>query len=133
MPNILAFGQGMGLDMRFLDLDSLMKALVNDALNNGGALYGITNVSTPCGAFPGSIGIPCNVSLFSDALHPSARAHQLLGDAALRAVPEPATLALRRLARPPRFAGDARPDPTHHSGSNSPQPAGTSPAEVLAG
>jgi len=70
-----------------------------DALTNGGAVYGITNVLTPCGPFPGSIGIPCNVSLFSDALHPSARAHELLGLAAFAAVvpgtvPEPGSLAL---------------------------------------
>ena len=97
MPSLLTFGQSLGLDMRFLDADGLMTALVNDALNNSGALYGIANVFTPCGSFSGSIGIPCDVSLFSDALHPSARAHQFVGQAAARAVPEPATFVLLTL------------------------------------
>ena len=76
----------------------------------------------PAERSPAVSGSPCNVSLFSDALHPSARAHLLLGDAALRAVPEPATLAPRRLAcGTPRFAGDlARPYRHTTAGSNSP-------------
>lgn len=94
MPGLLAAGQAGGLDMRFLDIAGLMNAVIVDALTNGGATYGIVNVFTPCGTFPGSLGISCDVSLFSDALHPSASAHQILGDAALRAVPEPATLVL---------------------------------------
>jgi phospholipase/lecithinase/hemolysin len=69
----------------------------NDALNNGGAVYGITNVFTPCGTFQGSFGISCNVSQFSDALHPSARAHALVGAAAVAVVPEPATYGLMAL------------------------------------
>lgn len=97
MPDLLSFGQGLGLDMRFLDADALQRAVVNDALTNGGALYGITNVLTPCGSFPGSTGIPCDVSLYSDGLHPSARAHQLLGEAAVLPVPEPATITLLAL------------------------------------
>ena len=41
----------------------------------------------------------CDVSLFSDGLHPSARAHQIIADAAFRAVvPEPDSLALFGLA-----------------------------------
>lgn len=85
-----------GLDVSFLDMAGVASAVRNDALNNSGALYGITNVSTPCGAFPGSIGISCSVSAFSDALHPSAAAHALIGQAALIAVavPEPGTWLL---------------------------------------
>jgi outer membrane lipase/esterase len=102
MPTLLAAGAGFGLNMYFLDFAGIAAAVRADALNNGGAVYGITNVLTPCGPFPGSIGISCNVSLFSDALHPSAQAHKLLGLAAFAAVvpgavPEPGTLALLAL------------------------------------
>jgi len=98
MPGLLAFGSSLGLNMFFLDMAGLAQGIRNDALNNGGAVYGITNVFTPCGTFQGSIGISCDVSLFSDALHPSARSHEILGLAAadlfLTAVPEPGTLAM---------------------------------------
>lgn len=91
---LLGWGTSQGLHMSFLDMAGVANAIRNDALNNGGATYGILNVQTPCGAFQGSIGISCSVSAFSDALHPSARAHQLIGMAALAAVPEPATWLL---------------------------------------
>ncbi len=94
MGGVVGYGQSLGLTMSFLDMAGVAAAVRTDALNNGGALYGITNVTTPCGAFSGSIGISCNVSAFSDALHPSARTHQLIGAAALAAVPEPATWLL---------------------------------------
>lgn len=89
--NLMGWGASQGLSMSFLDMAGVASAIRSDALSNGGATYGIVNVQTPCGAFQGSIGISCNVSAFSDALHPSARAHQLIGMAALAAVPEPAT------------------------------------------
>ena len=94
MNGLLGWGQSQGLSMSFLDMAGVASAIRNDALNNGGATYGILNVQTPCGAFQGSIGISCSVSAFSDALHPSARAHALIGAAALAAVPEPATWLL---------------------------------------
>jgi len=94
MGSVLAAGASFGLNMHFLDMAGLSAAIRDDALNHGGAQFGITNISTPCGSFQGSIGISCDVSLFSDALHPSAKAHQLLGLAAAQAVPEPATYAL---------------------------------------
>ncbi len=92
--------QFSGLQVSFLDMAGLAADIRNDALNNGGALYGITNVTTPCGTFTGSIGISCSVSAFSDALHPSAAAHALIGQAALAAVaavPEPGTWLLMAL------------------------------------
>jgi outer membrane lipase/esterase len=97
MPGVVSHGQGLGLTMSFLDLAGLSTAVRNDALNNGGAVYGITNVFTPCGTFTGSIGIPCSVSQFSDALHPSAVSHRLVGMAAIGVVPEPATYGLMAL------------------------------------
>jgi outer membrane lipase/esterase len=97
ISGVLSHGQGLGLTMSFLDLAGLGAAVRNDALNNGGAVYGITNVFTPCGTFTGSIGISCSVSQFSDALHPSAVAHRLVGAAAIAVVPEPATYGLMAL------------------------------------
>ena len=98
MPLLLGAGAGFGLNMHFLDMAGLAADIRNDALLNGGAQYGITNVFTPCGPFQGSIGISCDVSLFSDALHPSARAHQLLGQRAAslfaQRVPEPESAVL---------------------------------------
>jgi outer membrane lipase/esterase len=100
MPFLLETGTNLGLEMFFFDLAGVAAAVRDDALNNGGAVYGITNVFTPCGAFQGSIGISCDISLFSDALHPTARAHELAGLAAFAAlmpdtaVAEPGTLAL---------------------------------------
>lgn len=101
MAFVMSAGASFGLNMHFLDMAALSASVVDDALNHGGATYGITNVFTPCGAFAGSIGIGCDVSLFSDALHPSARAHGLIGRAALAAVtavPEPQSIVLVAVA-----------------------------------
>ncbi len=92
--SLVGFGQSLGLSMSFLDMAGVGLAIRNDALTNGGAIYGITNVFTPCGTFPGSVGISCSVSGFSDALHPSGVAHALIGAAAVTVVPEPATWLL---------------------------------------
>lgn len=100
---------GIDLDIRLMDFYGLTETIYNDAVNNGGAQYGITNVSTPCitpvapvapGAyyFPGSTDNQCNISAYSDPLHPSAAAHRLLGQLALSTVPEPGSLALVLLA-----------------------------------
>ncbi len=82
-PALVDFGASLGLQMSFLDIAGLTSAVIADANNNGGAAYGITQVDKPCAGFSGSTGVSCNVSLFSDSLHPSARAHMLLGWSAL--------------------------------------------------
>jgi phospholipase/lecithinase/hemolysin len=94
------------LDIRTLDFYGLFNNFVNDAKNNNGLTYGITNVATACiskGAFSGeyffadATGPACGVAGFSDPLHPSARSHELLGALALQtvtAVPEPSEFAL---------------------------------------
>lgn len=96
-------GGGIDLDIRTMDLYGLNEAVVDDARNNGGAKYGITNVSTPCinpvapgrYFFPGSTDINCDISAFSDPLHPSAASHRLIGQLALNtAIPEPGSMAL---------------------------------------
>lgn len=96
LPGVIAYGSSLGLSMRFVDLAGVANDVFVDVMTNGGATYGITNISTPCGTFPGSIGIACSTSAFSDALHPTTRVHQLFGEAALQAalVPEPQTYAL---------------------------------------
>lgn len=105
LGGVVALGASLGINMFMLDLDGLMKDIVNDALSNGGAVYGIQNVVTPCGTFTGSVGISCATSLFSDGWHPSAAAHSLIGARALdlvqaeaEIVSEPATVALLPLA-----------------------------------
>lgn len=75
-----------GLDVTILDLASLASTVTNDALFNAGGFFGITNVTTPCGDFTGSVGISCDVSLYSDNLHPSAIAGFYAGAAALQAL-----------------------------------------------
>lgn len=85
------FGGQAGLNLYSIDLFGLFQSIRNDALTNGGAVYGINNVIAPCAGFPGSIGAPCATSLFSDALHPTAAAHQLIASYALNVVdPQPA-------------------------------------------
>jgi outer membrane lipase/esterase len=100
-PTIAAAGMGFGLNVDFLDMAGLGESIVQDARFNGGAFYGITNVSAPCTGFALSAalgGTACNKSLFSDALHPSAAAHALLAVAAYSKVPEPSSVLLVALA-----------------------------------
>jgi len=82
-----------------LRLDNVYINILNDAAN-GGARYGITNVTTPCFA-PGAPS--CAVSLFVDGQHPTTLGHQIIAGAAytylttgvnVSAVPEPATVGL---------------------------------------
>jgi phospholipase/lecithinase/hemolysin len=61
--------------------------------------YGITDIDHACAGFYGSTGVSCATSSFSDILHPSSRAHEIIAAAALSAlgvsaVPEPQTVAL---------------------------------------
>lgn len=85
-----------------LDIDRLdMYALLNDAVANPAA-YGFGNVTSAC--MEGVLGLPgteCSDPdsyLFWDSMHPSARAHDLIAQAALRAIPEPAAILLCAVA-----------------------------------
>lgn len=79
-----------GLDIIPFDMAGILEDIGNDALLNGGALYGLTDTSGFC--FLQNEG--CAQSVFWDDLHPTAAVHAYLGAAAARAVPEPATLLL---------------------------------------
>jgi phospholipase/lecithinase/hemolysin len=98
---------GIDLDLITMDLYGLALAVYDDATNNGGAHYGIGNFGNPCltpGPFshqyfaPDAGASQCELAAFSDDLHPSAAMHALIGQLALRAVPEPDGLALATLA-----------------------------------
>lgn len=82
-------------DIRLLDMAGVAVDVRKRPLE-----FGVTNTGLPCGAFFGNGGPSCATSLFSDALHPSALAHRLIGEAALAVygVPLPGTLALMVLA-----------------------------------
>lgn len=97
MPFIEAAGEGFGLDIDVLDMAAVGQKVIADATTNGGAVYGITNVTAPCTGFALSAalgGTSCAVSLFADVLHPSAAAHAIIAQAAFDLVPEPAGLLL---------------------------------------
>jgi phospholipase/lecithinase/hemolysin len=94
MPQLLSYGASVGLNVTFLDMAAATKAVRDNP-----AAFGITNTSLPCAGFTGSAGASCDVSTFSDVLHPSSRGHQIIADAAFEAlgvtpVPEPQTIAL---------------------------------------
>lgn len=89
-----AYGDSLGMDVDVLDMNGALLAVRNNP-----AAYGITNLDRPCAGFAFSAGAACDKSLFSDALHPSSLAHQIIADAAFSAlnvtpVPEPESLAL---------------------------------------
>ena len=94
MTGVVTAAIGLGLNVSFLDMAGIATAIRNDALLNGGSVYGITNALFPCAGFTGSNGAACSVSAFSDALHPSAAVHQIFAASALAAVPEPAAVLL---------------------------------------
>jgi outer membrane lipase/esterase len=97
-PSLVSYGQGLGVDVKFFDLNGVMNDIRDDAQNHASAKYGITDITNPCTG-PGSTGSACTVSLYVDDVHPSARAHEIIAQEAMRAVgvspvPEPQTYAL---------------------------------------
>lgn len=98
-----------GLDQSYqaanidLDIDVADFFALGEQVYGNPASYGFTNVTTPCltpGVFshlyfaPDATAHQCSTSSSSDDLHPTAAVHTLMGQLALRAVPEPAPLAL---------------------------------------
>jgi phospholipase/lecithinase/hemolysin len=81
-------------DLNIIEFDTF--ATLSSIQANPGA-FGFTNVTEPC--FNGaSVCTDPDQYLFWDAVHPTARSHQLLGADFFSAVPEPATLVLVCLA-----------------------------------
>lgn len=98
-PSLVTYGQSLGLDVQFFDLNGVMSAIRDDALNHASAKYGITNITHPCADFEGSQGAACNVSLYVDDVHPSALTHEIIAQATLQTlgvspVPEPESYAM---------------------------------------
>ncbi|MDP3347461.1 SGNH/GDSL hydrolase family protein [Hydrogenophaga sp.] len=93
VPTLLSLYAGLNIEL--LDMAAIAANVYANPQD-----FGVTNVSFPCGSFDFSQGESCATSLFSDALHPSAYAHLLIGQAALAiyGVPVPGTLALMALA-----------------------------------
>jgi outer membrane lipase/esterase len=97
--------QHAGINLAKVDLNGLLKAIVQDAKKHNGTTYGITNVDTPClvvptwitgGDIPGAGTHNCNVSLFSDYHHPTSKVYALMGNAAAACrVKRDATIAVR--------------------------------------
>lgn len=98
--NLLVGGLEQSLEATFtnLDVDLLDMAGLSAAIRNNPGDYGFTNTTAPCAGFLFSGGASCATSLFSDALHPSAAAHRLLGQAALSLVPVPGSAWLTAVA-----------------------------------
>jgi phospholipase/lecithinase/hemolysin len=73
------------IDLIPLDVSSLFNTVAGNP-----AQYGLTNVNTPCfsGAIdtPGTVCANPNEYLFWDSVHPTAAAHQILGNFALAAL-----------------------------------------------
>jgi outer membrane lipase/esterase len=82
-----------GIDLSYLNTFSLL----DNAINNPGD-YGLTDVTDPCYVGPytggGTVCADPGQYLFWDALHPTAAGQAIIAQAALAAVPEPATAAL---------------------------------------
>jgi phospholipase/lecithinase/hemolysin len=108
---------GLDPSVRLIEFD--MFSLFNQVLGNPGK-YGFLNVTDACLPTEGPVpvGLPCAMPdqyLFWDSVHPSAAAHQIIGELFYMAVPEPPTLALLiapiallLLCRRPRHAVNAR-------------------------
>jgi phospholipase/lecithinase/hemolysin len=79
---------GLPTDVTYFDTAGLMHQIVADP-----SAYGFTNVTDPC--FNGTtVCANPDQYLFFDSFHPTAAAHQILGQEFAAAVPEPATCVL---------------------------------------
>jgi outer membrane lipase/esterase len=90
IPNLES--QLPGLDIIGFDTFSFVDAAIANPV-----AFGFTNVMDPC--FNGlTVCANPDEYVFWDTVHPTARSHQLLGDAFALAVPEPGTLVLAAVA-----------------------------------
>ncbi len=93
LASLVPIQQAFDLNLRTVDTFSLLDEAIDDP-----AQFGFTNVTDPCwtGNYFGQNGTLCAPTmaaqdqyLFWDQLHPTARGHALIADAALNAIPEP--------------------------------------------
>lgn len=75
-------------DIHLLDLYGLLDQIVADP-----AAFGLTDVTDACAYSPSCIADPSG-TFFWDGIHPTTAGHDILAQAALRTIPEPATVAL---------------------------------------
>lgn len=98
---------GDGINVIGFDPNDVLDDIIADAEFNGGAVFGITDVTTPCTlSFSQPTGTSCldagidpNTLLFGDSVHPNAVAQALLaaelrGQIEIAPVPLPASLPL---------------------------------------
>ena len=111
VPVLDSLESSLALSLVRLDVAGLFMAVAFDAMN-GGAMYGFTDIATPC--FDGTnVCADPDSHLMWDAQHPTTRAHELIAGMAfaeLTAVPLPAGVwllgsALAGLAMSRRRAG----------------------------
>jgi phospholipase/lecithinase/hemolysin len=86
-----------GLDVTFFDVSAAQAQVIARPGD-----FGITNVTQACfSGFVGTPGVQCSTPdqyLYWDNMHPTEVAHQILGQAMLMAVPEPASASVVMLA-----------------------------------
>jgi phospholipase/lecithinase/hemolysin len=86
-PALRLFASTRNVVIVQVDAFGLTHQIFDDAVNNGGAVFGITNVDVPI--FPGYAGSPGadpDTSMFADDLHPSTLVHAIFADASLTAI-----------------------------------------------
>lgn len=87
VPVLIDLENSLGVQIIQPDLYAFGEEIIDDALQNDGAMYGITNIDLPIlEGVAGSPGTPPETSLFFDELHVSAVAHRILGDFVFSAV-----------------------------------------------
>lgn len=87
-----ALADELGINIIQFDTFALLEDIIDDALNNDGLLYGITNIDTPIA--PGLPGAPRDappaedpdVALWADDVHPSTVAHEVFANVVFEAL-----------------------------------------------
>lgn len=82
----------LGINIIQFDTFALLEDIIDDALNNDGLVYGITNIDTPIA--PGLPGAPRDVppakdpdvALWADDVHPSTVAHEVFANVVFEAL-----------------------------------------------
>ena len=81
------------IDLTRLDVNQLFSDIGSDTFANGGLVYGITDLFTPCFDGTDVCADPDSFLIWDSVPHPTTRGHEIIGDfafATLTAVPLPA-------------------------------------------